>query len=189
MRGRRPSKEHRSSKPYARPKSSSQRRPASLPSPLLLPKSEELDDNQPIAGPSVIPQTSIQTFVPVSMPERPACLIRGSVLIEDHVEGMSILCPGINLISYIVPTLAPTRTKISPTAHASTLGGKGVLQAVAISRAGFRAELVSGLGIDGEWVLNTLKSLGVGCGGCRVVNLQQVRPPTHSPFSYPSLIS
>ena len=51
----------------------------------------------------------------------------------------------------------------------SSLGGRGLLQAVAVARAGQRVELVAAIGQDGESIPGYLQSFGVGSKACRTV--------------------
>lgn len=51
--------------------------------------------------------------------------------------------------------------------YTSALAGKGVLQAIAISRAGQRAELAGAIGADGETIPTYLTTFGIGTLKCR----------------------
>ncbi|TDL24577.1 Ribokinase-like protein [Rickenella mellea] len=86
------------------------------------------------------------------IPERPVCLVRGSLYIEDYIQ---------------VSTLPISGETVTSTAATTTIGGKGAIQAVAISRAGQRVELLGGIGRDGDFIPKFLSSLGVGTVRCR----------------------
>ena len=51
----------------------------------------------------------------------------------------------------------------------SSLGGKGLIQAIAIARAGQKIELVCGIGPDGATIPAFVDSFGVGSRACRTV--------------------
>ena len=51
--------------------------------------------------------------------------------------------------------------------YTSSLAGKGVIQSIAISRAGQRAELAGAIGVDGATIPTYLTTFGIGTSQCK----------------------
>lgn len=74
---------------------------------------------------------------------------------------------------------------ISSSSFTRRAGGKGANQAVAVSRAGGKALLSGSVGLDGAWLVQSLKEAGVDIG--QVIEVAEVRTFT-MPLAAPSPI-
>ncbi|CAL1710170.1 unnamed protein product [Somion occarium] len=80
------------------------------------------------------------------MSNKPRCLVRGSINVDEFFHVPSIVQPGETL---------------SSTHYERRSGGKGANQAVAVAKGGGDVTLVGAVGSDGNWVLDGLKQVGV----------------------------
>src|SRR5205823_5951928 len=102
--------------------------------------------------------------------ERPVCLVRAAIYIQDYIQGQHP-CPSLSMGLFFiffetVSEILRDRETVTCASALTTLGGKGVLQAISISRAGQRVELAGALGRDGDYIPAFLASVGVGTRGC-----------------------
>lgn len=74
-----------------------------------------------------------------------------------------------------VSALVATGESITSMSSMTSVGGKGVIQAIGVSRAGQRVELLGAVGRDGEFIPRYLSSFGVGTGGCTNPVIAEVR--------------
>lgn len=82
-----------------------------------------------------------------------------------------------------VPSLVSSGETVTSNNINSSLGGKGLLQAIAIARAGQRVELMSSIGPDGASIPQYVAGYGVGSRACRIQSLRttNVRMKTNHP--------
>lgn len=71
-----------------------------------------------------------------------------------------------------VPSLVSSGETVTSNNTISSLGGKGLLQAIAIARAGQRVELMSSIGPDGASIPQYVASFGVGSRACRIQSIR-----------------
>ncbi|ESK93942.1 atp binding protein [Moniliophthora roreri MCA 2997] len=89
------------------------------------------------------------------MSDKPRCLIRGSINVDEYFNVKDIARPGETISSHGL-TKRP--------------GGKGANQSVAVAKAGGHADFVGAVGGDGYWTLEHLKEQGVDISGSERVS-------------------
>ncbi|KAF4618194.1 hypothetical protein D9613_011678 [Agrocybe pediades] len=78
------------------------------------------------------------------------CTVRGSINHDEYFHVNHIVRPGETLSSY---------------GHESRVGGKGANQAVAIARAGGKAQFYGAIGQDGLWIRDRMSAFGIDVSG------------------------